>query len=736
MPSLKKSPFAKRCLVLCCVAGGVVSLLGMKLVDIQIVHSSDNGPYYGKRLTEIEEFPARRGLIMDSQEEVLTTNVQSSELVADVYHLNEPRLITWGLAFSKAVHSGKWDELNEAERDKLVAKFRSRLLAQAVLKRDGDPEYKLAHLLLSDDSKANAIVKAEDVKTTIHKRLQELYESDVAESYIDAHMQYAAAVIAPFLDNMTYDQVLAKLRQENVEKPQMRLVLAQNLSEDKAELIRQALQDARVQGFKCETIWKRVYVAPTCLTHILGYVGQLTEGSPMLNGVAGLEKTMDPYLVGQKGFRESRRNNRGQIIPSREDRFKPPVDGLNIKLTINMELQTIVEEELDKGLAYYRAPRGTIIVVEPHTGNILAMASRPQFNLNTKENMQEGALNFAVQGLYEPGSTFKLVSVTSAVDTGKLTFNSMIDCSPAPVPGSKPVTDAPRRYGMLSVGDVLKKSSNPGAFRIGCRGGGWNVYKKYLEAYGFRRKTGIELPSEARSQCQDGSNFSNFSRITYGYSITVTPLQVAMAYAAVANGGILMKPRLVDVIYDSNGSIVERRQPVEVGRVMKESTSRSMREALARVAGVGGTATRGNVPGYQIGGKTGTAHKVKERGGYYDNRYTVSFVGLLPAEDPAFVCLVVVDDPHPTDCHAGGGTVCAPIFKNVAGRMAAALNVPQTSPIQGAGQTAQMDSPPANPVVTPPSKQQQVKKPNAPSNSKKKALKPASSSSRTKKRIA
>ncbi|WP_280127515.1 penicillin-binding protein 2 [Akkermansia sp. N21169] len=708
----------------------------MKLVDIQIVHASDNGPYYGRRLAEIEEFPARRGLIMDSQEEVLTTNVQTSELVADVYHLNDPRLITWGLAYSKAVHSDKWATLDEAGREKLVSKYRSRLLAQAATKKDGDPEYKLAQLLLSDDSKANSIVKAEDVKTTIHERLEKLYDCDIAESYIREHMSYAAAVIAPFLEGVTYEELFAKLRQDNVGKQQMRLVIAQNLPEEKAELIKQALQDARVQGFKCETIWKRVYVAPTCLTHILGYVGQLTEGSPLLNGVAGLEKTMDPYLVGQKGFRESRRNNRGQIIPSKDDRFKPPVDGLNIKLTINMELQTIVEEELDKGLAYYHAPRGTIIVVEPHTGNILAMASRPQFNLNTKENMQEGALNFAVQGLYEPGSTFKLVSVTSAVDTGKLTFNSMIDCSTAPVPGSKPVSDAPRHYGMLSVADVLKKSSNPGAFRIGCRAGGWNVYKKYLEAFGFRKKTGIELPSEAQSQCQDGNNFSNFSRITYGYSVMVTPLQVAMAYAAVANGGVLMKPRLVDVIYDSDGTIVERRQPEEVRRVMKESTSRAMRDALARVAGEGGTAHRGNVPGYQIGGKTGTAHKVKEHGGYYDNRYTVSFVGLLPAADPAFVCLVVVDDPHPTDCHPGGGTVCAPIFKNVAGRLAAALNVPQTTPIQGTGRMARTDAPPATPAVTPPPvKKRQLKKTVASSN-RKKVKKTLSPSPRTKKRSA
>jgi cell division protein FtsI (penicillin-binding protein 3) len=471
--------------------------------------------------------------------------------------------------------------------------------------------------------------------------------------------------------------LLSKLRQDGVEKKKRRLVLAQNLTDDQVHAINEAIVQAHIQGLKCESSWKRVYLVPNMLTHLTGYVGQNQEGSRLLTGSCGLEQQLDGYLLGQDGVRETRRNQKGLLIASKDDRFKPPVDGRNVKLTINMNIQQIVEEELDKGLAYYRAPRGTIIVIEPKTGDILAMASRPHFNLNTKENMQEGALNFAVQGLYEPGSTFKLVSVTSAVDSGKASFSTPIDCTTAPVPGARPVSDAPRSYGTLTVAEVLKKSSNPGAFRIGCRAGGWNVYKKYLKAYGFLDPTGVELPSEARSRIQDGSNFVNFSRITYGYAVQVTPLQVAMAYAAVANDGVRMRPRLVEGIYDRDGRLVERRDPVEVCRVMKKETAKNMRVALAGVAGEGGTARRGNVPGYQIGGKTGTAHKAKEGGGYYSDRYTVSFVGLLPYDDPAFVCLVVVDDPHPTDCHPGGGTVCAPIFKEVGTRIAATLNIPK-----------------------------------------------------------
>ena len=666
-----KSSFGTRSLALCCLAGLVVIWLGWKLVDIQIVIADKVIKSPAGRTTKESFLPARRGIIMDSREEVLTTNIQSAELIGDWYHLRDPKQIAWGLAYSKAVHSGKWSKLDEAGRDKLIVNYRVRLLRQAASKSEGKAEYNLAELLI-DDGQEKKLGK-DDNKEDLDKK----YDMEVVEQYFREHDAYAARVIAPFIEDMTYDEILQKIRQEGVERPKKRIVLTQNLTEEKAELLRQALEDAHVQGFDCISNWKRGYVAPQCLTHVLGYVGQVTEGSFVLTGISGLEKQMDRYLLGQRGIRESRRDGRGRVIPTREDRFKPPVNGLNVKLAVNMELQTIVEEELEKALEKNRAPRGTIIIVEPKTGDILAMASRPHFDLNTKANMQEGALNYAVQGLYEPGSTFKVVSVTSAIDTGKASFNTPINCSAVPIPGAKPVTDAPRSYGSLTVAGVLKKSSNPGTLRIALRAGGWPVYKKYLEGFGFRDKTGIELPSEARGQCQDGSNYVNFSRIPFGYSVMTTPLNVAMAYAAIANGGVLMKPRLVKEICDANGVIVERRPPQPVRRVMSPATSKGMLQALAGVAALDGTASRAMVPGYTVGGKTGTAHKVKEKGGgYYEGRYTVSFCGVMPVENPAFVCMIVVDDPRPTDCKPGGGTVCAPIFKQVAMRLATALHLP------------------------------------------------------------
>lgn len=438
------------------------------------------------------------------------------------------------------------------------------------------------------------------------------------------------------------------------------------------------------------------------MVHILGYIAQTKDSGPRPVALSGLEKQLDDQLLGHNGIREYRKDSRGRIIPSADSRFKDAVDGLNVRLTVNMEYQTIVEEELDAAISLYtdqtHKPRGCIIVVEPKTGSILAMASRPHYNLNTREGLQEGAYHFAVQSLYEPGSTFKIVSVTSAVDSGKATFDTMINCTPYPVPGSRPVTDAPRSYGGLTVAGVLKKSSNPGAFRIALKSG-WPTYKKYFDLYGFSSKTGIDLPGETNSQCQDGSNFVNFSRISFGYSLMVSPLQVAMAYAAIANDGVRMRPRLVDGIYVDDKNF-QPSPPVEVCRVMSVKTARDLRNALFHVTDLDGTAKRARIEGYNVGGKTGTAHKVKPTGGYFENRYTVSFVGMLPVEDPAFVCLVVIDDPTSKHCHPGGGTVCAPVFQKLATRLAAAMNIPKNSPSAEANKKAsraQASSTPSKP---------------------------------------
>ena len=676
MTTLTKSRFARRSLVLCGVAGAVVIWLMLGLVNIQLVSPRKTGGLPSGGILDREVLRPQRGRIMDANEEILTNNMHSSILVADGYHLSDPKFIIYALAYSKAVHSPLWAEAKtEKDQEKLVSGFRRKILNQAASKKNGSKEYNLAKILLQEPE------EGPEGADKAQKRMEELYDPATVQEYDQAHLEYAARVIAPFLPDMSVQDIISAVEKDG-EIPKRRIVIAKNLSEEKAELLREAIQNARIRGFRFETSSKRIYSVPECMVHILGYIAQTETSGAYPVALAGLEKQLDDQLLGHDGIRECRKDSRGRIIPSADSRFKDAVDGLNVRLTVNMEYQTIVEEELDAAISFYtdstHKPRGCIIVVDPKTGNILAMASRPHYNLNTREGLQEGAYHFAVQSLYEPGSTFKIVAATAAVDSGKASFDTTINCTPYIVPGSRPVTDKPRFYSALTLAGVLKKSSNPGAFRIALKAG-WPTYKKYFDLYGFSSKTGIELPGETNSQCQDGSNFVNFSRISFGYSLMVSPLQVAMAYAAIANDGVRMRPRLVDGIYVDDKNF-QPSPPVEVCRVMSVKTARNLRNALFHVTDMDGTAKRARIEGYNVGGKTGTAHKVKPTGGYYENRYTVSFVGMLPVEDPAFVCLVVIDDPTSKHCHPGGGTVCAPIFQKLATRLAAAMNIPKNTP--------------------------------------------------------
>ena len=403
-------------------------------------------------------------------------------------------------------------------------------------------------------------------------------------------------------------------------------------------------------------------------------------------------------------MREYRHNARGQVLPNEDDRYLAPKDGLNLRLTIDMRLQAICEQELDRGMQHYRAKRGCMIVVEPHTGDILAMVSRPSFNLNTKDLITPegsfkrgsvkddkgtpvtGDFNFACQTRYEPGSTFKVIAATTAVDKHIMRIDTPVNCSPFSVGfGSKPISDGSFNYRVQPLYCVLKKSSNPGAARIAlaCK---WHNYREYIQRYGLDKPTGVDLPSGGACLLADGNNIVNFSRIAYGYSVAVSPLHMAMVYATIANDGVRMKPRLIDKIISADGSVYDECEPQQVQRVMSSETARDLRQALFSVTessgqGGRGTATAAAIPGFRIGGKTGTAKKVKEQGGYYEGLYTVSFAGVLPIDNPQLVVMTVIDEPHPTGCQAGGGSVAAPIFRQAAERFINVLNIQPNDPV-------------------------------------------------------
>lgn len=341
----------------------------------------------------------------------------------------------------------------------------------------------------------------------------------------------------------------------------------------------------------------------------------------------------------------------------------------NVRLTIDDRMQRIVEAELDRGMSDFKARRGTVIVMEPDTGAVLAMACRPHFNLDSREGETEGAFNFATQGEFEPGSLFTVVGMSAALEHGVIGYDTEIDChsglyldGPVKVPDHHP-------YGMLSAWKVLQKSSNIGSCLI-ARQLGRERFHDHARALGFGEKTGIDLLAESIGRLNDSGNEVDFSRLSYGYGVAVTPIQVAAAYSAIANGGRLMRPRLVDAVLAPDGKVIETRKPVELRRVFSEETARLMRKALANVCTAEGTASRAMVDGSTVAGKTGTARKTSPEGrGYLADSYVTSFAGMLPAADPEYVCVVVIDDPTTTEVARYGGTIAAPVFSRIAGRI-------------------------------------------------------------------
>lgn len=426
-----------------------------------------------------------------------------------------------------------------------------------------------------------------------------------------------------------------------------------------------------------ETVPHRNYTFPRQLCHVLGRVDHTNKAKD------GVENFYHNLLTSQDGTAVH-----------------------NLQLTIDTNLQKIAEEELDAGLRKFRAKNGCMIVMDPKNGDILAMVNRPAYDLNTGEIITHdgtfaqgslkdsrgkditGEFNMSCRAFFEPGALFSTVSVAAALDQKLLNINSFVDCSPFSVGyGSNPITDRPFNYSSLPVWGVLAKSSRPGTARIALRSK-WSQYKKYMEKFGLFSTPGIDLPGGSRCLAANGDNVINFSRIAYGCSVAVSPLHMAVVYATIANDGVRMRPRLVNRMTAADGSVFSECKPEEGLRVISAETAADLRfalEAVTRTAkGNGtpvrrGTGTKAAIPGFRIGGKTGTSRKVTEKG-YSIDRYTVSFAGILPIDDPKLVIMTVIDEPRPTDCNPGGGTVAAPIFRAAAERMIKTLNITPSDP--------------------------------------------------------
>jgi cell division protein FtsI (penicillin-binding protein 3)/stage V sporulation protein D (sporulation-specific penicillin-binding protein) len=450
------------------------------------------------------------------------------------------------------------------------------------------------------------------------------------------------------------------------------IVIQREVPEEVALALRDNLQKQNVRGISLEHDTTRVYPNGPMLCHVIGF----TDFDH--HGIQGVEASMEQYLHGQDGYRHIERNRAGKEIVLYRGQKREARDGYQVHLTVDLHLQNIIENEIDAAMREFRPAKATIILMRPQTGEILAMANRPNFDLNLRSDAKpEQMKNRAVVDMMEPGSTFKIVAAAAALNEHKVRPDTTIFCENGLWNfGGRALHDH-KPLGDLSVQDILVKSSNIGAAKLALSVGDQKFYE-YIRRFGFGDRTGVELPGEIGGLIRPPQAWSKISitRIPMGHEIGVTPLQMTMAMATIANGGKLMTPRIVKSITAEDGRTIATFSPTVLRQVISPETAAQIGNALRGVVSDRGTAAAATVPGFTISGKTGTAQKVDPKGGYEKGKYVVSFIGYLPAENPQFVGLVVLDDAHTADPNLNyGGLVAGPIFSRVAEKAARYLDL-------------------------------------------------------------
>jgi len=450
------------------------------------------------------------------------------------------------------------------------------------------------------------------------------------------------------------------------------IVLKRGVPEAVAATLRNKLRAENLRGIYFEHDSARVYPNGPMLCHVIGF----TDFDH--RGVQGVEASMDEYLRGQDGYRYIEHNRTGEEIVLYRGQERAQRDGCRVQLTIDLNLQNIVEKEMDAAVREYRPRKAIIILMRPQTGEILAMANRPNFDLNQRSDAKpEQMKNRAVLDLMEPGSTFKIVVAAAALNEGKVRIDSEIFCENGVWNfGGRPLHDH-KPFGDLSVRDILVKSSNIGAAKLGLLLGDQKFYE-YIRRFGFGERTGVELPGEISGLIRPPQSWSKISitRIPMGHEIGVTALQMTTAMAAIGNGGKLVMPHVVKSITTGEGKTISTVAPVVVRQIVSTQTAQQIGKSLRGVVSDRGTAAAAAVPGFVIAGKTGTAQKVDPKGGYEPGKYLVSFSGYLPADHPEFVGLVVLDDAQTSTPELNyGGLVAGPIFSRIAEKAARYLDL-------------------------------------------------------------
>ena len=428
--------------------------------------------------------------------------------------------------------------------------------------------------------------------------------------------------------------------------------------------VAQRVKALALPGVDSVSTQRRVYPHADLAAPLLGFV------DVDANGLEGIEARYDDALLGHAARSLGERDARGRTIFVHGGPRQP--ETLEVRLALDARLQYIARHELERAVHDSGARAGTVIVLDPRTFAVLALAQLPAFDPNRPAaSVAAARRNRAVSDCYEPGSTLKALVVAAALDAGQVTETDLFFCENGAYRiGGHTIHDV-RPYGDLSVERIVAKSSNIGALKIGELVGA-ERYRAYLQAFGLGQLTGIDLPGEIVGILPERWSRIKLATVSFGQGVAVTPLQLASAYAALANDGMLMRPYVVSEVVNSRGEVVRVNRPTPLRQVVQPETARRVRAVLERVVQPDATGWRAQVPGFRVAGKTGTSQKIDPRGGYSETGRIASFVGMVPAERPRLVILVVVDEPQGV---TGGGAIAAPVFREIARRSLATLGI-------------------------------------------------------------
>ncbi|MDB2506251.1 penicillin-binding protein 2 [Opitutales bacterium] len=452
--------------------------------------------------------------------------------------------------------------------------------------------------------------------------------------------------------------------------------LAKGLDEDTYDKVR----ELGIKGVYGNRKYSRTYPSGKLAAHVLGYVNH--EETP----VTGVERFFDYYLRGQDGWRETERDGRRRELAQFRAREVAPADGLNVALSVDLMVQHIVEQEVARLAAEYNPESVSVIVSEPSTGAVMAMANYPTYDpnefYNTKKYPIDSQRNRALTDLIEPGSTFKIVPAAAALNEGIVAPEDIFQTGVERVSYKGRSLKLPsdhHTYDSLSMHDIVVKSSNRGAAHLGLILGE-NRLHDYAEAFGFGEKTGFDLGGEVSGTLHSVKNWDGLTitRLPMGHAVSATPMQIHGAMSVIANKGVLMEPLIAERVFDAVGNDIVHFSPKAKRRVVSTEVAQTVADMLVDVVGKDGTARKAAIDNYSVAGKTGTTQKIVN-GKYSRQHHVASFSGFFPANNPALVITVVVDEPQLKGV-GYGGSVSAPAFRNIAEACIAYLGIRPSRP--------------------------------------------------------